>query len=241
MTKLQQRKAEKLVILVRYFLKQAYTATDGTVYKKGSVICLVRNPEGREYYVTLNRNNRHSCQCEGYATWNKRCYHIEHCREVENARLAEAREAQRNQIATREQALAATRAASETDLARIEAETLAQIEQEQATPVAPKSEQARIADLDNEFPIGMSVPTFHGADVLVENGIVVESVATNFEGIDYVVVEALEKGERAGISCKDLRCLIRESIDEEAKVARWTEQEMLKAPLNGSRAFSLLR
>lgn len=221
------------------------------------VCYLVRASNGVDTYMAcLFDGKATSCRCAS----RKPCYHMTQL---------EAREAQRNQPVAREdslveapngvwmtpeelanvpganiereQALAAARAASEIELAKIEQETLAQIEAEQSAPVAPKSEQARIADLDNEFPVGALVPTFHGAGVLVENGVVVEPVATNFEGINYVVVEQMESGERAGISCNDLRSLIRESIDEEAKVARWTEQEMLSAPLNGSRAFSLMR
>lgn len=146
----------------------------------------------------------------------------------------------------RDAALAAARAESDALLAQIDAEVQQVIEQEQAAPQQPKSEQARFADLplsenerketrlaslNEEFPVGMVVPTFHGAGVLVEGGAIVEPVATNFENIDFVVVERMESSERVGISCSDLRCLIREcaseSVDEEEKYQQWTDEELL--------------
>lgn len=76
----KQQKREVLV-LVRYTLKQDY-APKGL--HAGDVVLLVRNDQGKEYYVTLRRNKAHSCTCVS----RKICYHITTMVEQENARHA---------------------------------------------------------------------------------------------------------------------------------------------------------
>jgi hypothetical protein len=71
-------KQRNVTILVRYFVKTGKDA--------GNVLLLVRNDQGKEYCITLRKNKHHSCNCEGYTTFKKTCYHIKHCRSVENAR-----------------------------------------------------------------------------------------------------------------------------------------------------------
>lgn len=214
------------------------------------VAYLVRASNGKDtYQVFFFAGKACSCGCPA----KKPCYHMTQL---------EAREAQRNQSSAREQALAAARTASEALVAQFDQEVQEQVEQELSAPVAPRSEMARLADLplsedekrkieqerkaarlaslNEEFPLGVSVPTFHSTGVLIEKGVIVESVAVNPENIDYVVVEGMESGERGSISCNDLRCLIRERadenvIDEEAKLQQWTSEELANAaPLNGN-------
>lgn len=196
--------------------------------KAGQRFFLIRSDrDSSRFYVVGWNEERTGWQCTCGAGCKKHS-HVNKASEKVKANVAKEKQN------AREQALAAARAASDVLLAQIDQEVQAQVAAEQAAPQQPLSEMARIAHLDEEFPIGMSVPAFHGAGVMVENGVVVEPVATNFEGIDYVVVEQMESGERVGISCNDLRCLIRENaIDEEAKVAQWTADEL--AALNGNR------
>lgn len=152
-----QKQVKEVCVIARYQFKA----------DPRKVVYLVRASNGVDTYQVFFYNGK-ACSC-GCAS-RKPCYHMTQL---------EAREAQRNQSNARGQALAAARAASEAELAKIEAETFAQIEAEQAAEPVQKSEQAKLADL----PFS----------------------------------------------------------DDEKKYSRWTEQEMLKAPLNGSRAFSLMR
>ncbi len=89
MTKQQQAKAAKLIVLVRYLLKQD-AVVNGTFCKKGTIILRVRNGEGREYLTILRRNKQHACNCEGNMKWNKQCYHILVGKRIENARARAA-------------------------------------------------------------------------------------------------------------------------------------------------------
>lgn len=76
-----------ITILVRYFIKKDHTSPTGKHYQAGSIILYVKNDKGETYYVTLRRNGIHSCSCKA----TKRCYHIECCREIENARATRER------------------------------------------------------------------------------------------------------------------------------------------------------
>ena len=89
------------------------------------------------YETTLFDGKATSCTCPSWLT----CFHEEQLEE---------REAQ---IATREQALAAARKNSETDMARIDQETLAHIAREQAAPRKPLSEMAGIATMTDYVPL----------------------------------------------------------------------------------------
>lgn len=249
-------------VCYRSWASKPLSQRDELAYKKAVTADKPTEYEAKEYngrlyrvYQTIIEDGKARC-CSCPAT--KPCKHMKHYEQVE---------ASRNQTSAREQALAAARAASADLVAQFDQEVQEQVEQELAAPSAPRSEMARLADLplsedeqrkieqernaariaalNEEFPVGMNVPPFHGAGVMIEDGIVVEMVATNVEGIDYVVVEALESGERAGISCCDLRCLIREhaaeSIDEEAKIQQSTAEELANAaPLNGNRRDGVL-
>jgi len=171
--------------------KKAITANQPTEYE-------AREYNGRLYrvYQTIIEDGKARC-CSCPAV--KPCKHMKHYEQVEEVRGAvttndhqEEREtcgmpledcaksveiAKQNMVLTsdeeaaREAYLAAKRAESEAELARIEQEMLAQIETEQAAPQQPRSEMARIADLDES--------------------------------------------------------------DEEAKIERWTDDELLKASLGG--------
>lgn len=91
MTKQQQAKATKLVILVRYLLKQD-AVVHGTFCKKGTVILRVRNHEGREYLTILRRNKQHACNCAHKPSEKcPECYHILVGKRIENARAKAAR------------------------------------------------------------------------------------------------------------------------------------------------------
>lgn len=93
MTKQQQAKAAKLVILVRYLLKQD-AVVNGTFCKKGTVILRVRNYEGREYITILRRNKQHACNCAHKPSEKcPECYHILVGKRIENARAKAARKA----------------------------------------------------------------------------------------------------------------------------------------------------
>lgn len=128
------------------------------------------------YSVTLwvDDRNDDTCTCMGFSRWGH-CCHLEHFVVVEDVRrqivvaeqsapsiqtvvalinLTTGKQVVKIGVPTepvvseRDTALAEARAASEAELARIEAETLAQIAEEQAvTPGVGKSEQARLADL----------------------------------------------------------------------------------------------
>ncbi len=74
-----------LLILVRYTIKKDYPPKG---LHAGDIVLLVRNDQGREYYVTLRRNRAHSCTCTGNAEYGKRCYHIKDLALAENARIA---------------------------------------------------------------------------------------------------------------------------------------------------------
>jgi len=60
----------------------------------GSVWCLVRNGENKEYGVTLNHfRHNHTCSCDAYVKGHLHCYHVEYVRSIENARAAEEKAA----------------------------------------------------------------------------------------------------------------------------------------------------
>ena len=102
MTKQQQAKAAKLVILVRYLLKQD-AVVNGTFCKKGTVILRVRNGEGREYITILRRNKQHTCNCAHKPSEKcPECYHILRTKEIENARARAARKAATTLITVQE-------------------------------------------------------------------------------------------------------------------------------------------
>lgn len=73
-----------LLILVRYTIKKDY-APKGL--HAGDVVLLVRNDQGREYYVTLRRNKAHSCTCSA-GQHSRKCYHVSTLVELENTRYA---------------------------------------------------------------------------------------------------------------------------------------------------------
>lgn len=75
-----------VTVLARYFIKAT-----------GSICCLVKNGEGKQYCVTLNRNKQHTCTCAAYTKAHKTCYHVEHIREIENARAARENAARKAQ------------------------------------------------------------------------------------------------------------------------------------------------
>lgn len=80
----KQQKREVLV-LVRYKIKKDYPPKG---LHAGDVVLLVRNDQGKEYYVTLRRNKAHSCTCTGNAEFGRKCYHINQLVEIENSRYA---------------------------------------------------------------------------------------------------------------------------------------------------------
>jgi hypothetical protein len=71
------KEARKIKVLVRYFIKAT-----------GRVVLYVENDKGARYYVTLNRNKQHSCNCVA----TRRCYHINSAVEIENRREQERKE-----------------------------------------------------------------------------------------------------------------------------------------------------
>ena len=40
---------------------------------------VVKGDTGNAHVVTLRRNKKHTCTCEGNAVWKRQCYHIKHC------------------------------------------------------------------------------------------------------------------------------------------------------------------
>jgi len=77
-----KKELRQVTVLVRYLIKSTK-----------SVILYVENDRGDRYYVTLNRNGNHSCNCKA----TKACYHIARARELENARI-EARKASKQVV-----------------------------------------------------------------------------------------------------------------------------------------------
>ncbi len=70
-----------LLILVRYTIKKDY-APKGL--HAGDIVLLVRNDQGKEYYVTLRRNKAHSCTCKANTEFGRKCYHINQMVELHN-------------------------------------------------------------------------------------------------------------------------------------------------------------
>ena len=85
----------EVLILVRYTIKKDY-APKGL--HTGDVVLLVRNDQGKEYYVTLRRNRAHSCTCTGNAEYGKRCYHINEMVAHENVHYAARKAAKLAQL-----------------------------------------------------------------------------------------------------------------------------------------------
>ena len=77
------KKATKreVLILVRYTIKKDYPPKG---LHAGDVVLLVRNDQGREYYVTLRRNKAHSCTCKANTEFGRKCYHINQMVELHN-------------------------------------------------------------------------------------------------------------------------------------------------------------
>lgn len=183
------KQVQEVTIIARYAHK-----TNGK--PNGNVSYLVENGGGKQYCITIASNGNTACtiyqpekkldipescpSCNG----SRKCYHIKACQKQEEARgwqIPAGKSLVRDDYRSdeREAVLATARKNSESELAKIEDETMAVIEAEEAAESVGKSEQARLADL----PFS----------------------------------------------------------DDEKRYSRWTEQEMLAAPLNGSRAFSLMR
>jgi len=152
-----RKSAKKEVrIIARYAHK-----TNGQL--NGNVSYLVLNGGGKRYCITISANGNTACTI--YDQWNKgipescpsckggrKCYHIKACQKLEEARgwqipAGKSLVRDDHHSEEREAALAAARAASEAELAKIEAETMAQIEREEAAEPVGKSEQARMAGL----------------------------------------------------------------------------------------------
>lgn len=74
----------EVLILVRYTIKKDYPPKG---LHAGDVVLLVRNDQGKEYYVTLRRNKAHSCTCSA-GQHSRKCYHVSTMVELENARFA---------------------------------------------------------------------------------------------------------------------------------------------------------
>ncbi len=73
MKTISKKQLRTVTILVRYFIKAT-----------GAIVLYVRNDKGTCYYVRLQENGVHSCNCPA----TKRCYHIDCCEKVESARKA---------------------------------------------------------------------------------------------------------------------------------------------------------
>jgi hypothetical protein len=77
MKTISKKQLRNVTILVRYFVK----ATK-------AVILYIMNDKGDKYYVRLQENGVHTCNCPA----TKECYHIKKCVASEEARKFAARE-----------------------------------------------------------------------------------------------------------------------------------------------------
>jgi hypothetical protein len=90
MSKTNTKQKRTVTVLVRYLIKQdAFAKEINSYVKAGTIILLVQNDKGDRYYVTLRRDGAHACTCP-HAPFSKTytCYHITHCRDIENKRAA---------------------------------------------------------------------------------------------------------------------------------------------------------
>jgi len=82
-TKNCKKQAKELTIVAIYKFK-----TNGKL--NGTRCTLVRNGEGKEHKVWTHTNGcASSCDCEGFTTWHKVCYHIKSVSAIEAARKAQ--------------------------------------------------------------------------------------------------------------------------------------------------------
>jgi|SRR5579883_775260 len=124
-----QTPVKTCTILTRYFVKRT-----------GTICCIVKNGEGKQYTTCIHKNGKSSCTCahgQSNRMSKKECYHAAHVR--------------------REEVLRATRKNAEQELARIDRETQAQIAQEleqakQSEP-RPMSDQRKIQELPCIDPV----------------------------------------------------------------------------------------
>jgi hypothetical protein len=117
--------SRNVTILVRYFVK--------TGANKGNIILLVENDKGDRYQVTLRRNGKHSCSCPHHPSKKSpTCYHMTHCREVENVRAAKENAAKRQAREETEIEALVTQLESESQLQRDQATLAHQLATQEA-------------------------------------------------------------------------------------------------------------
>lgn len=143
------RKSNKDLKIVHIFARYAL--------KNGLITFRTYTDEGEAHKncVTLRKDGSWACmrgdeECKGQKySKSHTCSHIERCQayEAENHPTAEK---QAETVSERDRALAAAKAATNDLLARIESEVQTHIDQELAAAPQEKSEQARIATLDEE-------------------------------------------------------------------------------------------
>ena len=88
-----------LLVLVRYTIKKDYPPKG---LHAGDVVLLVRNDQGKEYYVTLRRNKAHSCTCKANTEFGRKCYHINQMVELHNDLYAARKAAKAAKVAQSE-------------------------------------------------------------------------------------------------------------------------------------------
>lgn len=220
MTKQQQAKADKLIVIARYVHK-----TDRK--PNGNVSYLVENGGGKRYCVTLSANGNTACvhhepekkldipeSCES-SKGNRKCYHIKACQKLEEARGW--------QIPAGKSLVRDDYRAEENEAAHV------------GLVEAPNGNLLTPEELAN-------VP---GATTERETALAAARAASEAElaKIEQETLAQIEREEAAAPVGKSEQARLADLpfSEDEKKYRRWTEQEMLTAPLNGSRAFNLLR
>lgn len=144
---MSQEVQREVTIISRYYIKKSGIYND-VLYVSGSVVLLVENDKGVRYTVTIRPNKIHSCTCDAFAekkgNGKHLCYHIKHCRTLENARERAAKKEltaiENAKVAAAEQELAAIEAAR--TLAKEVEAIVVEAEKELAREVVPARDKA---------------------------------------------------------------------------------------------------